>query len=82
MVEAIRDRDAERAEQTAHIHAAQFRGRFMEFLERSIATHVHFEVPTPPAVHGSAERQARISPELDRQQATASFRRPASSVRA
>jgi DNA-binding GntR family transcriptional regulator len=52
MVEAIRDRDAERAEHTAHIHAAQFRGRFMEFLERSIATHMHLEVTIPPAVNG------------------------------
>ena len=52
MVEAIRDRDAERAEQTAHIHAAQFRGRFMEFLERSIAAHIHLEVPMPPVVNG------------------------------
>lgn len=67
MVEAIRDRDAERAEQTAHIHAAQFRGRFMGFLERSIATHVHFEAPMPSAVNDSAERQTRISPGLDRQ---------------
>lgn len=67
MVEAIRDRDAERAEQTAHVHAAQFRGRFMGFLERSIATHVRFEAPMPPAVNGSAERQTRISPGLDRQ---------------
>jgi DNA-binding GntR family transcriptional regulator len=47
MVEAIRDRDADRAEQAAHAHAAQFRGRFMEFLERSIAAHMHLEFTMP-----------------------------------
>ena len=52
MVEAIRNRDAESAEQAAHAHAAQFRGRFMEFLERSIATHMHVDVTMPPAVNG------------------------------
>ena len=47
MVEAIRHRDADRAEQAAHVHAAQFRGRFMEFLERSIAAHMHLEFTMP-----------------------------------
>ena len=47
MVEAIRNRDADRAEQAAHVHAAQFRGRFMEFLERSIAAHMHLEFTMP-----------------------------------
>jgi DNA-binding GntR family transcriptional regulator len=47
MVEAIAARDADRAEQTAHTHAAQFRGRFMEFLERSIAAHMHLEFTLP-----------------------------------
>ena len=47
MVEAIAARDADRAEQTAHTHAAQFRGRFMEFLERSIAAHMHLEFALP-----------------------------------
>jgi DNA-binding GntR family transcriptional regulator len=57
MVEAIRDRDAERAEHTAHIHATQVRGRFMDFLERSIGTHMHLEVPMPP--RPTAERGAQ-----------------------
>jgi DNA-binding GntR family transcriptional regulator len=52
MVEAIRDRDAERAEQSAHAHATQFRGRFMQFLERSIATHMRLDEAIPPAVNG------------------------------
>ena len=47
MVEAIRNRDADRAEQAAHAHAAQFRGRFMEFLERSIDAHMHLEFTLP-----------------------------------
>jgi DNA-binding GntR family transcriptional regulator len=51
MVEAIRDRDAERAEQTAHAHAMQFRGRFMQFFERSIATHMHVDATMPPAAN-------------------------------
>ena len=52
MVEAIRDRDADRAEQTAHAHAAQFRGRFMQFFERSIATHMPLDASMPPVVNG------------------------------
>jgi DNA-binding GntR family transcriptional regulator len=52
MVEAIIARDAERAEQTAHAHAAQFRGRFMEFLERSIASHMCLDATIQPAANG------------------------------
>jgi DNA-binding GntR family transcriptional regulator len=52
MVEAIRDRDAEGAEQAAHAHAAQFRGRFMQFLERSITPPMRLEATMPPAAVG------------------------------
>ncbi len=38
MVEAIRLRDADRAEAAAHVHAMQFKGRFMQYLDRSIAS--------------------------------------------
>jgi DNA-binding GntR family transcriptional regulator len=51
IVEAIRDRDAERAEQTAHAHATQFRGRFMQFLESSISSHMRLEATMPPAAN-------------------------------
>lgn len=54
MVEAIKDRDPDRAEQAAHLHAAQFRGRFMEFLERSIAAPMRLEFTLPPSNPTSA----------------------------
>ena len=38
MVDAIRARDADRAEAAAHAHAVQFKGRFMQYLDRSIAS--------------------------------------------
>jgi DNA-binding GntR family transcriptional regulator len=44
IVDAIRARDPERAEQMAHAHAAQFRGRFLEFLERSITPPIRLEI--------------------------------------
>jgi DNA-binding GntR family transcriptional regulator len=49
MVQAIIAQDADRAEQTASAHAAQFRGRFMEFFERSIATRMSVDATAPPA---------------------------------
>ncbi|CDX33825.1 Transcription regulator family protein [Mesorhizobium sp. SOD10] len=36
MVEAIEERNAEAAEHQAHLHAVQFRGRFMEFLNQNL----------------------------------------------
>ncbi|MFO1142890.1 MAG: GntR family transcriptional regulator [Amaricoccus sp.] len=38
MVDAIRARDADRAEAAAHAHAVQFKGRFMQYLDRSIGS--------------------------------------------
>lgn len=37
IIEAIKNRDADRAEYYAHKHAEQFRGRFMRFLNRSVS---------------------------------------------
>ncbi|WFU11766.1 GntR family transcriptional regulator (plasmid) [Rhizobium sp. CB3090] len=36
IIDAIEMRDADRAEHEAHLHAVQFRGRFMEFLNRNL----------------------------------------------
>ncbi|MBB4188473.1 DNA-binding GntR family transcriptional regulator [Sinorhizobium terangae] len=36
MIDAIEKRDADRAEHEAHLHAVQFRGRFMDFLNRNL----------------------------------------------
>ncbi len=36
MVAAIEARDADAAEQVAHLHAMQFKGRFMQFLDRNL----------------------------------------------
>jgi DNA-binding GntR family transcriptional regulator len=43
MVEAIRDRDADRADSIAHDHAAMFRGRFMQYLDRNITAGMRLE---------------------------------------
>ncbi|MER9052390.1 GntR family transcriptional regulator [Mesorhizobium sp. M0910] len=40
IVEAIRDRDADRAEQLAYEHATQFKGNFLEYLEQSVTSKV------------------------------------------
>ncbi len=37
MVEAIKLRDSERAEKVAHEHAVQFKGRFIQFLNRNVS---------------------------------------------
>lgn len=36
IIDAIEKRDADRAEHEAHLHAVQFRGRFMDFLNRNL----------------------------------------------
>lgn len=45
MVEAIRARDADRAEAAAHAHAVQFKGRFLQYLDRSIASEMRLGPP-------------------------------------
>lgn len=40
IVRAIEMRDADRAERFAHEHAMQFKGRFMEFLDRNITANI------------------------------------------
>lgn len=40
IVEAIRNRDADRAEQLAYEHASQFKGNFLEYLEQSVTSKV------------------------------------------
>ncbi|WP_449432411.1 GntR family transcriptional regulator [Pseudomonas putida] len=47
MVEAIIDRDGDRAEACAHAHAIQFKGRFMQFLDRNLTAQI-------PLTHQSA----------------------------
>lgn len=40
IVEAIRDRDADRAEQLAYEHASQFKGNFLKYLKQSVTSKV------------------------------------------
>jgi DNA-binding GntR family transcriptional regulator len=47
MVKAIRARDADRAENVAHAHAAQFRGRFMQYLDRNVTGSMRLEGTMP-----------------------------------
>jgi DNA-binding GntR family transcriptional regulator len=41
MVQAIRARDAVAAEDVAHLHAEQFKGRFMQFLDHNLTAKMH-----------------------------------------
>ncbi|MFC7397356.1 GntR family transcriptional regulator [Chelatococcus sp. GCM10030263] len=36
MLDAIRERDPDRAEQIAHVHATMFKGRFIQFFDRNV----------------------------------------------
>jgi len=47
MVAAIRDKDADRAERIAHAHAIQFKGRFIQYLSRSITADVRLDLQLP-----------------------------------
>ncbi len=47
MVAAIRNRDADAAERIAHAHADQFKGRFMQYLSRSITSDVRLDLDEP-----------------------------------
>lgn len=44
MVEAIKAGDADRAEQAAHVHATQFKGRFMQYLDRNITAKMRIDL--------------------------------------
>jgi DNA-binding GntR family transcriptional regulator len=48
MVEAIRIQDADAAENIARNHAAQFRGRFMQYLDRNITANMRLESSSLP----------------------------------
>jgi DNA-binding GntR family transcriptional regulator len=50
MVAAIEARDAEYAERVGHAHATQFRGRFMQFLERNVSAEMRLEGTLPTAL--------------------------------
>jgi DNA-binding GntR family transcriptional regulator len=46
IVNAIDSRNADMAEHYAHLHAAQFKGRFMQFLDRNITAGVQLSYPS------------------------------------
>jgi DNA-binding GntR family transcriptional regulator len=47
MVKAIKAKDAETAEQLAHAHATQFKGQFMQYLDRNVTAEMRLETLTP-----------------------------------
>lgn len=49
IVDAIAARDAERAEEYAHVHAMQFRGRFMQFLSRNLTSDMTLNIQSADA---------------------------------
>jgi DNA-binding GntR family transcriptional regulator len=46
IVHAIELRDAELAEKYAHLHATQFKGRFMQFLDRNLTANIPLNYPS------------------------------------
>jgi DNA-binding GntR family transcriptional regulator len=58
MVAAITARDAEAAEHVAHLHAVQFKGQFMQFLDRNLTKKVQIDLrdETPLATAQESER--------------------------
>lgn len=48
MVEAIHSRDADRAEEIAHVHATQFKGRFVQYLDRNITSEMRIGLKSGP----------------------------------
>ncbi|MEX3815322.1 GntR family transcriptional regulator [Paraburkholderia sp. BR13439] len=49
IVDAIEARDADRAEEAAHEHAMQFRGRFMQFLNRNLTAAMPLNIQSADA---------------------------------
>ncbi|NIF20006.1 GntR family transcriptional regulator [Candidatus Pantoea multigeneris] len=45
IVNAIEQQDAEMAEKFAHLHATQFKGRFMQFLDRNLTANIPVNYP-------------------------------------
>lgn len=43
MVMALEERDADAAEHVAHLHAVQFKGRFMQFLDRNLTAKMNLD---------------------------------------
>ncbi len=48
MAEAIEAQDLDKAEHCAHLHAAQFKGRFMEFLDRNLSATLSVRYESAP----------------------------------
>jgi DNA-binding GntR family transcriptional regulator len=69
MVAAIEAGDADRAEHVAHLHAMQFKGRFMQFLDRNLTAQIPV---TYPASHSStsdeSEKPGQASGDLKRRE--------------
>jgi len=63
MVNAIQNQDADAAERVAHLHAMQFKGRFMQFLDRNLtakmAVHYH------SSDTGDGELEEKVLPETN-----------------
>lgn len=58
MVEAIEARDADAAEREAHLHAVQFRGRFMDFLNQNLTSKLSLDYA---AEEKPSKRRTRIA---------------------
>jgi DNA-binding GntR family transcriptional regulator len=63
MVAAIETRDADRAEESAHAHAVQFKGRFMQFLDRNLTAEMRVAYPLSNGQESShsQEKQGQVS---------------------
>jgi DNA-binding GntR family transcriptional regulator len=66
MVAAIEAQDADRAEEIGHAHAVQFKGRFMQFLDRNLTAQMRVSYPLSNGTESSnrSEQQRPVSDDV------------------
>jgi DNA-binding GntR family transcriptional regulator len=65
MVVAIEAGDADRAEASAHQHAVQFKGRFMQFLDRNLTAQIPVEYPSEKPTRQDSRTTQRAKRQAD-----------------
>ncbi len=67
LLQAIEEGDADRAEACAHEHATQFKGRFMEYLDRNLTA----QIPVKFAAKGTSRHAAASNDQQDKRRSRA-----------
>lgn len=71
MIKAIEAKDADAAERVAHMHAMQFKGRFMQFLDRNLTATVDLDFNLDSKRSRSHERPVPEKPDARRRKTLA-----------